>query len=107
MENPIGRHLGWTGDRLVAILHRIGDGFCFGVFRDNSIAPVVFEGDANAPSFFAAKVPRVSCRSFLVDHDGAPKWAQRCGVILECRSLETFPSGYFWVEVGLAKQVEC
>ena len=107
MEDPIGRRHCWTGDRLVAILHRIGDALCFGVFRDDSIAPVVFEGDAHAPSFFSPKVSRVSCRSFLVDHDGAPKWAQRCGVILERGSLEVFPSRYFWVDVRLAQQVEC
>ena len=91
----------------MAILDRVGDGLCFGVFCDHAVTPVMFKGNAYAPSFFAAKIPRVSCRSFLVDHDGAPKWAQRCGVILERRSLEVFPCGHFWVECGLAEQVEC
>ena len=75
MEYPICRRYGWSGDGLVPVIHGIKDSFSFGVFCDDAIAPVVFEGYANAPSFFAAKVPQVSCRSFLVDHYWAPKWA--------------------------------
>jgi hypothetical protein len=57
------------------------EGLSFGA--NDAMAEVMLEGDANLESIEAAKVPGAVGGWFVVDDDGAAKWQERGGIVVE------------------------
>ncbi len=60
---------------------RDAEGLGFGI--DDTMAVVVFEGYANIESVRAAEVPGAAGGWLVVDDDGAAKWQEKAGIVVE------------------------
>ena len=79
-------------------------GLGFGI--DDAMAAVMLKGDANLESVRTAEVPGAAGGWLVVDEDGAAKWHERGGIVVE-EAIEVFPGGHAWRDGGLAEEVKC
>ena len=69
------------------------------------MAAVMLKGDADVESVRAAEVPGAASGWLIVGDDGAAKWEERGGIVVE-GAIEVFPGRHAWCDGGLAEEVE-
>jgi hypothetical protein len=70
------------------------------------MAAVILKRDANVESVRATEVPGAASGWLIVGDDGAAKWKERGGIVVE-GAIEVFPGEHSWRDGGLAEEVEC
>ncbi len=90
VDNGVSWCDGWDGEVVMTEFNSVGDaeGLGFGII--NAMAVVMLKGDANIESFRAAEVPGAAGGWLIVGNDGAAKWEERGGIIVE-GAIEVFP----------------
>jgi hypothetical protein len=69
------------------------------------MAAVMLKGDANVESVRATEVPGAARGWLIVGDDGAAKWEERGGIVVE-GAIEVFPGRHAWRDGGLMEEVE-
>jgi hypothetical protein len=64
----------------------------------------MLKGDADVKSVRATEVPEAASGFLIVGHDGAAKWLERGGIVVE-GAIEVFPGRHAWRDGGLAEEV--
>ncbi len=90
VDNGVGWCDSQDGEIVVTEVDCVGDaeGLDFGV--DDVMAVVMLMGDANLESVRAAEVPGAADGWLVVDDDGAAKWQERGGIVVE-EAIEVVP----------------
>ncbi len=83
VENCVGWCDSQDGEVVVMEVDCVEDaeGLCLGI--DDQIATVMLEGDTNVESIRAVEVPGAAGGWLIVDDDGAAKWQERGGIVVE------------------------
>ena len=74
MDDGVSGCHGWDGEVVVAEVNCVRDAESFGLCVDDTVAAIVFEGDANVETVLAAEVPGAASGGFVVDDNGASEW---------------------------------
>jgi hypothetical protein len=105
VDNGVGWCDSWDGELVMTKVDCVGDveGLGFGV--DDVMAAVMLKGDANMESVRAAEVQSAAGGWLVVDDDGAAKWQERSGIVVE-GAIEVCPGWHAWRDGGLVEEVE-
>ena len=96
---------GWDGEAVMTEVDRVGDAEGLGFGINCVMAVVMLKGDTNLEFIRAAEVPGATSGWLIVDDDGAAKWEERGGIVVE-GAIEVFPGRHAWRDGGLAEEVE-
>jgi hypothetical protein len=106
VDNGVGWCDGQDGEVVMTEVDCVGDAEGIGCGIDDTMAAVMLKGDANVESVRAAEVPHAAIGWLIVGDEGAAKWEERGGIVVE-GVIEVFPGGHAWRDGGLAEEVEC
>jgi hypothetical protein len=102
--------VGWcdSGDGEVVMKEvdsvRDAEGLGFGI--DDAMAVVMLKRDADVESIRAVEVPGAASGWLIVGDDGAAKWEERGGIVVE-GAIQVFPGGHAWRGGGSVEEVDC
>ncbi len=106
VDNGVGWCDGQDGEVVMMEDNSVGDAEGLGFGIDDAMATVMLKGDAGVESVKAAEVPGAARGWLIVGDDGAAKWEERGGIVVE-GAIEVFPGGHAWRDGGLVEEVEC
>jgi hypothetical protein len=83
VDNCVGWCDSQDGDVVVMEVNCVGDAEGLGFGIDDMMAVVMLKGDPNVESVRTAEVPGAAGGWLVVDDDGAAKWHERGGIVVE------------------------
>jgi hypothetical protein len=106
VDNGVGWCDSQDGEIVVMEVDCVGDVEGLGFRMDNTMTEVMLEGDADVESVRATESPGVAGAWRVVDDDGAAKWQERGGIVVE-GAIEVCPGWHAWRDRELVEEVEC
>jgi hypothetical protein len=105
VDNRVGWCDGQNNEIVTTEINSVGEveGLGFGI--NDMMAAVTFKGDADVEFIRATEVPGAVSGWLTVGDDGAAKWEEMGGIVVE-GAIEVFPGGHAWRDGGLAEEVE-
>jgi hypothetical protein len=95
----------WDGEVVTTEVNSVKDAEGLGFGINDAMAALMLKGDASVESVKAVEVPGAASGWLIVGDDGAAKWEERGGIVVE-GAIEVFPGRHAWCDGGLAEEVE-
>ncbi len=74
---------------------------------EDAMAPIMFQGCTEIPTFLTTVLPCVSYGWFSVDEDFGTNWAQRMCIVGKRRMIKVMMGGDGGMLIRLAEEVQC